>query len=375
MRSIGEMAQGSGLGVSALRFYDRAGVLVPAWVDPVSGYRWYAPGQLEEARLLARLRRAGMPLADIRLVLAGWTGADTDLVRQLLEAHLRRLERGLSDARGEFSTLRALLDDREKPMTPLRTATARPALSSPELAAALDAVRFAAGTDPELPMLGGVLFDIEVDALRLVATDRYRLAVARVPVTGHGGPRVQVVVPLPLVDAMRALAGGGPEPVRLAVDGDRVTLETGGGRQVAGQSLDHDFPDYLRLVHLPAGRRAVVDVAAFREAVQEGPVRTGEVREEDGAVFDVSVIEAGADGTVRVCEDGTDGDGRVNENGCVNGDGSRVAVNRAFLLDALDAGARDRLVLEFGAPTAPLTIRRPDDEDTFSLLMPVRLDG
>lgn len=37
MRSIGEMARDSGLGVSALRFYDRTGVLVPAWVDPVSG--------------------------------------------------------------------------------------------------------------------------------------------------------------------------------------------------------------------------------------------------------------------------------------------------------------------------------------------------
>src|SRR5689334_16886502 len=123
MRSIGEMARDSGLGVSALRFYDRAGVLVPAWVDPVSGYRWYDPGQLEEARVLARLRRAGMPLADIRLVLAGWAGTDTDLVRGLLQAHLRRLELGLSDARSEFSTLRALLKQRENPMTSLSTAT------------------------------------------------------------------------------------------------------------------------------------------------------------------------------------------------------------------------------------------------------------
>lgn len=53
MRSIGEMARDSGLNVSALRFYDGAGVLVPAWVDPVSGYRWYGPEQLEESQLLA----------------------------------------------------------------------------------------------------------------------------------------------------------------------------------------------------------------------------------------------------------------------------------------------------------------------------------
>lgn len=89
MLSIGEMARDSGLNVSALRFYDGAGVLVPVWVDPASGYRWYGPEQVDEARLLARLRRAGMPLADIRLVLVSWSSADADLVRTLLQAHLQ----------------------------------------------------------------------------------------------------------------------------------------------------------------------------------------------------------------------------------------------------------------------------------------------
>ncbi|MFJ8192705.1 MerR family transcriptional regulator [Streptomyces sp. NPDC096094] len=365
MRSIGEMARDSGLGVSALRFYDRAGVLVPAWVDPVSGYRWYAPDQLDEARLLARLRRAGMPLADIRLVLAGWSSADTDLVRGLLRAHLRRLERGLADARSEFSTLRTTLDHRENPMAASpSTATVRLSLPASELAAALDAVRFAAGSDPELPMLGGVLFDVEGDALHLVATDRYRMAVARASAASPDGPRAQVIVPAPLADAMRALLSG-DEPVGFTVDGDRATLEAG-DRQAAGQCLAYDFPDYRRLVHLPSGRRALIDVPAFRKALETGPVRASEAREGEGvepggASHDLSVLRVVDDGTVAVCEEGDD-------------DPDNVAVNRRFLLDALAAGGRDRLVLEFGAPTAPLAIRRADDETAFSLLMPVRLD-
>ncbi|MFC8956625.1 MerR family transcriptional regulator [Streptomyces sp. NPDC057101] len=359
MRSIGEMARDGGLGVSALRFYDRAGVLVPAWVDPVSGYRWYGPEQLEEARLLARLRRAGMPLADIRLVLAGWAGADADLVRGLLQAHLRRLERGLSDARGEFSTIRALLDHRENLMTAPRTTVTRLSVPAPELAAALDAVRFAAGTDAELPMLGGVLFDIEGGELRLVATDRYRMAVARARTTGHAGPGTQAVVPLPLADAMRALLTG-EGPAQLAVDGDRVTLETD-DRQTSGQSLGHEFPDYRRLVHLPAGRRAHVDTTAFQEALETGPVRASETRGQDGEPHDLSVLRVTEKGAVIVCDDGDD-------------DRNNVAVNRDFLLHALTAGARSELILELGAPTAPLAIRRPDGEGTFSLLMPVRLE-
>jgi DNA-binding transcriptional MerR regulator len=362
MRSIGEMARDSGLSVSALRFYDRAGVLVPAWVDPVSGYRWYAPEQVEESRLLARLRRAGMPLADIRLVLAGWSGTDTGLVRKLLEAHLRRLELGLSDARRELSALRALLDDREKPMTAACTDTVQLAVPASELAAAVDAVRFAAGTDPELPMLGGVLFDLEGDVLRVVATDRYRMAVAQAGTTGHGGSRVQAVVPSPLVDAMRALLGE-EASARLTVDGERVVLEAG-GREVAGPCLDHDFPDYRRLVHLPAGRRVLVEVTALREAVETGPVRASEVREQDGVAFDLTVLAVADDGSVKVLGEGEDGDK------------DQVAVNRGFLLEALvAAGSGEQVVLEFGAPTAPVAIRRTDTEDAFSILMPVRLEG
>ncbi|MFF6994751.1 MerR family transcriptional regulator [Streptomyces sp. NPDC008313] len=361
MRSIGEMAGDSGLSVSALRFYDRAGVLVPAWVDPVSGYRWYAPEQCEEARLLARLRRAGMPLADIRLVLAGWSGTDTGLVRGLLRAHLRRLEQGMSDARGEFSTLEALLDHRENPMTSLRAAAVRLSVSAPELTAALDAVRYAASTDPELPMLGGVLFDVEGETLHVVATDRYRLAVAQAGTDGYDGPRAQVVVPLPLADAMRALLTG-EETARLTVDGDRVTLEAG-HRQAAGQCLDHGFPDYRRLVDLPAGRRALVDTAAFRKTLESGPVRASEAREQDGVPYDLSVLTVSDDGTVALREDGDD-------------ERDATAFNREFLLHALTAGARDELLLEFGGdPTAPLAIRRPDDEHTFSLLMPVCLEN
>lgn len=360
MHSIGEMARDSGLSVSALRFYDGAGVLVPARVDSASGYRWYSRSQLEEARLLARLRRAGLPVADIRLVLAGWSNADTDLVRTLLQAHLRRLELGLSNARSEFSTVRALLENRENPMTSSPTGTVRLAVRASALAAALDAVRFAAATDPELPMLGGVLFDIDGEALHLVATDRHRMAVAHADVTGHAGPRVQVIVPSPLADAMRALLDGDAS-VRLTVDDDRVALESG-DRQAAGRCLDNDFPDYRRILRVPAGRRALVDVPAFRTAVQTGPVRVSEAREHDGPSRDLSMLDIAADGTVTVCEDGDDAT-------------DRVAVNREYLLHALAAGARDQLVLELGAPTAPLAIRRTDTQDTFSILMPVRLEN
>ena len=70
MLTIGSFAQACGLSPKALRLYDELELLRPARVDPGTGYRYYAPHQLERARLVACLRRLGMPLAGIRQVCA-----------------------------------------------------------------------------------------------------------------------------------------------------------------------------------------------------------------------------------------------------------------------------------------------------------------
>ncbi|WP_423833476.1 MerR family transcriptional regulator [Streptomyces manipurensis] len=362
MRSIGEMGRDSGLGVSALRFYDRAGVLVPARVDPATGYRWYAPEQLDEARLLARLRQAGMPLVDVRLVLAGWSAGDTGVVPRLLDGHLRRLERELADARGALSAVRARLGAEEHSLntatttdattTDATTTAARLTLPAADLAAALDAVRFAVSADPELPVLAGVLFDVDGADLHLVATDRFRMAVARTAATGHDGDRAAATVPTPLVDAMRALLAD-DAPVRLTIGADGVELETQ-GRRVAGQVVGEEFPDHRRLTRLPEGRRLTVDVPVLRRAL----------RAQDGDVCVLVLTD-----TVEVADD------RAAASGPAGGStGDRVGVNPGYLLDAL-AGAGEEMVLEYLGPKAPLVLVHPDVEDVFSLLMPVALDA
>lgn len=63
LMTIGDFARAAGLTAKALRLYDDLGLLRPARVDAGSGYRRYVPAQLERARLVARLRLLGMPLA------------------------------------------------------------------------------------------------------------------------------------------------------------------------------------------------------------------------------------------------------------------------------------------------------------------------
>jgi DNA-binding transcriptional MerR regulator len=63
--TIGEFGRLARLSARALRLYEARGLLVPAVVDPRSGYRFYRLDQLDRARRIALLREAGMPLAEI----------------------------------------------------------------------------------------------------------------------------------------------------------------------------------------------------------------------------------------------------------------------------------------------------------------------
>ncbi|WP_285738088.1 MerR family transcriptional regulator [Kitasatospora phosalacinea] len=331
MRSIGEMARASGLSPGTLRFYDGAGVFVPAEVDRHTGYRWYADEQLPDARLLARLRRVGMPLAGISRVL---TGSPAE-ARAELDAHLRRLEDGLTDARRELSTVRALLDSREFPMPPTRLTVPAPAL-----AAALDAVRFAAPADAALPAVAGIFLDAEDGALHLVATDRYRLAVADCP-AALDGPPVSALLPTALADAARALLGDAEE-AELIVDGNRFTIRAA-GRALSGERVEADFPDYRRLLRLEPTHRITLTAAQLRA-----------LPEDTGADTPTATLTATPADALPDAPAPTD---------------LLVHVNRDFLLEA--AGSAEQLVLELGGPIGPLAIRFPARTDTFSLLMPI----
>ncbi|MFF1716936.1 protein phosphatase 2C domain-containing protein [Streptomyces sp. NPDC058268] len=126
--TIGAFAKASRLSPKALRLYDELGLLTPVRVDPVTAYRFYAPDQLDQARLVAWLRRLGMPLARIQHVCALETGpaaqeirafwaqveADTTARRDLaafLIDHLSRKDSAMSPAPKPLGIRYAALSD------------------------------------------------------------------------------------------------------------------------------------------------------------------------------------------------------------------------------------------------------------------------
>ncbi|MDX1687630.1 MAG: MerR family transcriptional regulator [Candidatus Promineifilaceae bacterium] len=92
--TISQFGRMSQLSRKALRIYDDRGLLLPAHVDPDSGYRYYTRRQLATARHIRLLRLLEMPLDKIEAVLAAWE-EDPTAAQRLIQARVTAAEKEL----------------------------------------------------------------------------------------------------------------------------------------------------------------------------------------------------------------------------------------------------------------------------------------
>ncbi|GAA4618710.1 MerR family transcriptional regulator [Saccharopolyspora hordei] len=340
--SIGSFARQTGLTPSALRFYDDCGVLPPAHVDEATGYRYYSPTQVSRAVLLRRLRTAGVPLAEVGVVLDG----PAEQARAVLTAHARRAQDAAAATRSAIAEVLRSLPGGQ-----------RVRVGGAELASAVRQVApsIAAPTvQRKYPVLGCVLVELDDHEVRLVATDRYRLAVRTLrPVSAEGGATRLAVDAAELTDAASwALPLA---EVEIEVDDSGARLRSDDQTRPLTTS-EETFPDYrLILDDLPSPQnRVVTDRSALRTALldTEGPValRTAGdqlvVTDRGGAESRLPAVHSGAELT--------------------------VSVRPTVLVPALEAGVGPDVLLEVAAPDLPVVVRSADQGSFTTLVMPVR---
>ena len=152
-----------------------------------------------------------------------------------------------------------------------------------KFATAVSQVAAAAGRDDTLPMLTGVLIEVDGSEMTLVATDRYRMAVRELdwqPV--EPGIRASVLVPArTLADAAKTMIAGTEMAISLAVEGQEEEDPAagfdnangligfdGGGRRLTTRLLGTDFVTYKSRFPRELGCRARLAAGPFSEAIR-----------------------------------------------------------------------------------------------------------
>lgn len=89
--TIGQVAAAVGLNASAVRYYERRGVMPPP--ERASGQRRYRPEAIARLRTIQAAQQVGLSLAEISQLLAGAdNGESAEVLRELAERRLPEVE-------------------------------------------------------------------------------------------------------------------------------------------------------------------------------------------------------------------------------------------------------------------------------------------
>lgn len=119
---ICEVCRLYGITPDTLRHYEKKGLIHP-WRDPTSGYRYYSVAQLDVIDLILAAKTIGIPLAEIRRVIASEDVASYramyETQQRLLEEKIASLSKLLAVTKEKRATLSALVAHQKKEPEPL----------------------------------------------------------------------------------------------------------------------------------------------------------------------------------------------------------------------------------------------------------------
>ncbi|MEY9845308.1 DNA polymerase III subunit beta [Streptacidiphilus sp. MAP5-3] len=284
----------------------------------------------------------------------------------------------------------------ELPLLPLqegpRLPELPPALGSVDgalFAEAVSQVAVVAGRDEALPFLTGIRLELHTDTLRLVATDRYRLAVREFPwlrttdETLPGAPVVALVPARTLHEITRSLTKD--EQIRISPsveDGNGTSSGNGGligftagSREATTRLLAADFIRYEAIFPSAFTGSALIERRPLLDAVKRVALVTERHRPlrlsfEPGRL----VVDAGGSSKAR---------GRQTLDALFAAEPIVLSANAGYLLDGLGALTSRYAELSYTTPTKPAVLTGREEstttqasEDTPSyryLFMPLRV--
>jgi DNA polymerase III subunit beta len=226
-------------------------------------------------------------------------------------------------------------------------------------AQAVGQVAVAASGDDARPLLTGVYFERNDGALRLVATDSYRLAVRDI---ADVDADLSGLVP---VRALREIGRTvGAERLRVAIGERDATFASDRGTMTA-RLIEGTFPNYRQLIPETQPNRLVVDRSLLLEAIDRASLVA-----EDHIPIRLTLRSEGVELSVTRQDVGGETE---HVDGEYTGEEMTVAFNSRYLNDGVTAIDSDRVALEVSDPLKPGLLRGDTSPGFLYLLMPVRL--
>lgn len=293
---------------------------------------------------------------------------------QLLPAHADiRLEH-----RNDRLTLRsgtsryqlATMPDENYPAFDRGAATTHLALSADLLCQAIDATQYAMALQDVRYYLNGLLlqFDTDKGLLRTVASDGHRLATwsAALP-EGLETPR-EMILPRKAVQELSRLLKGHPEPIRLSLAENSLTVDLG-ALIFSTKLIEGRYANWQGVMPKQLDRAYTVPKLEFLQALARAKTMTEGPSHSIALSIQADEIES----TLKLA--GGTPESEVEETLLIEVDGEPIEAgfNAQYLAESLGPIAGDHVRLQFNSHANSCLVDHPDEPAYQAVVMPMRL--
>ena len=249
-------------------------------------------------------------------------------------------------------------------MVEARDASKTLTLPQKALKDALGLVQFAMAVQDIRYYLNGVLFSVDKDVLRVVATDGHRLSYASRSLGGDHGT-VEAILPRKTVLELIKLLGDTDEPVSLAIGSNQARFAFG-GIEIVSKIVEGKFPDYQKVIPTTHKNRVSLERATLAQSLNRAAILSNEKIRGVRLVFTKDALSI-------IC---TNNEQEEAEEGLAleyDGDPLDIGFNISYLLDVLNHVESETVTVAMGDSNSSALVQMPGREDFKYVVMPMRI--
>ncbi|RUO28722.1 DNA polymerase III subunit beta [Aliidiomarina sanyensis] len=234
-----------------------------------------------------------------------------------------------------------------------------------ELKALMDKTHFSMANQDVRYYLNGMLFEVNDDVLRTVATDGHRLALSAVGLEQSALPHKQVIVPRKGVTELLRLLADDDSAVSVSLGQNHIRVSTG-NMIFTSKLLDGRFPDYRRV--LPTGGDRIV--VADRDLLKQSCVRASILSNEK---FRGVRIALSTNEVVLTANNPEQEQAEEKLEVTYDGPSFEIGFNITYLLDVLNAIEGEQVKITLSDPNSSAIVEDNADDGALYVVMPMRL--
>ncbi|MCW8348279.1 DNA polymerase III subunit beta [Vibrio sp. ZSDZ65] len=233
-----------------------------------------------------------------------------------------------------------------------------------EMKSLIEKTQFSMANQDVRYYLNGMLFELDDNTLRSVATDGHRMAVATVTLEGSFENQ-QIIVPRKGVQELSKLLDAPEQPVTLQIGSSNIRAEVN-NFIFTSKLVDGRFPDYRRVLPQNTDKTLEADCGELRQAFSRAAILSNE------KFRGVRVNLDG--GEMRITANNPEQE-EAEEMLDVNfeGDALEIGFNVSYVLDVLNSLRCNQVRISMSNANASALIENSEDESAMYVVMPIRL--